>query len=80
MTEEQFDVFSVETGIEHGKDYLGEVWSKAVETVLSVALNNPDRLPTLSFIVRPIPFREYIEKWVTSYQKGHQNRPSRING
>jgi SinI restriction endonuclease len=71
-----FDEYAVGIGLRYGKETLGNQWNTSIEAVLTVALGDIRNMPRLGFRTSPIPFRQYIEKWVSAYQKGYASRPS----
>lgn len=70
----KFDEYSIEIGLQYGRKVLDNQWYKAIEVVLSVALSDVRNLPKLGFKSSPIPFADYIEKWVSAYEKGSMPR------
>lgn len=72
----KFDEYSPDTGIKYGKEIIGKAWDISIESVLLVALSDKRNLPKLGFKSEPIDFKAYIGKWVVSYQKGYEGRPS----
>lgn len=78
---EEFDHFDIELAIRIAKTTTKEKYTSSLENVLKVAFVNVILLPRLQFKAgEMIPFEAYVIKWVHSFIRGFENRPSQRLG
>lgn len=63
-------------------EYCKESYSKDLETVLKCAFSDIRNLPKLGYpkkidkVEQPVPLKAYVTKFIDTYKKGYNNRPS----
>lgn len=73
---QELSSYSAEIAIEIAKRIAGANYSEQLAAVLTVAISNKRNLPTFRIKSDVIPLETYVEKWVTAYLRGYNNRPS----
>jgi hypothetical protein len=74
----EFDIFDIKRAIQYAQLYAKDKYTREMGIVLTVAFTDKRNLPT--FRCPPgekVILSEYILRWVTSYLKGYENRPSK---
>ena len=76
-----FDVFDTDIALKHASDYAKEKFTTNLSVVLSVAFKDQKNLPTLRFKQKDeVVLKNYIKKWVDTFLKGYENRPTKRVG